>query len=105
MTKQSTGVALSVVIKRYWAEIEAFENTPHTDVAVSDAQADETFIRTQKEMIGLPARTADDALAALDWLVRREAELIQVGSDGYLPIVESLVTAIHGYLMAMGGRS
>ena len=72
---------------------------------VFDDLADTTWKKTMKEMIGLPARTADDALAALDWLVRDDAELDVIRMYGPDNIVASLVTAIRGYLVAMGGRS
>lgn len=98
--------SLAVLVPRYFAEIGVFNNTDHASDEESDAHAEATFERTMEEMIGLPARTADDALAALDWLMREKANLDEMAIGGsFGDVVASLVTAIRDYLVAMGGRS
>ena len=47
-------------------------------------------------MVGVPARTAEDALAAFDYL--REKELTDKFGGPYEQFVESLIDAIRGYI-------
>jgi len=53
-----------------------------------------------EQMIGVPARTADDAPAAMDWLVKEGVDFESgLGDDGsHQQLVTSLVKAIRGYI-------
>lgn len=96
---------LSELVRRYFAEIDSYDRRTFRDDAEANAVADRTFGATLKHMVGVPARTPDDALAALDWLVREGADL---ESDYYSDeagdrslhgrVVTSLVDAVRGYI-------
>jgi hypothetical protein len=54
-------------------------------------------------MIGLPAPTAGDALAAIDWLIKEGANLEDEYGDDVLffgEVVTSLVDAVRGYIVS-----
>ena len=56
-------------------------------------------------MIGVPARTTGDALAALDWLIKEGANLEDEYGEDVLffgEVVTSLVDAIKGYIVSTG---
>jgi hypothetical protein len=62
-------VTLAELGKRYFAEAAAFEaSNIDTDEGL-DALAEETWMATERRMIGVPVQSDDDALAAVDWLI------------------------------------
>jgi hypothetical protein len=66
------------LVRRYFEEVEYFNATSLADDRSdeeSDALAEATFDKTMHEMVGVPARSRDDALAALEWLIKEGADL------------------------------
>jgi hypothetical protein len=54
-------------------------------------------------MIGVPARTAEDALAAIDFLIRENASFEDLDYDNHWGrVMTSLVDAIRGYIVSTG---
>ena len=90
--------ALASLVKRYFAEVDAFNTSPLDDDG--HFHGDQPFDATLEEMIGVPAQTADDALAAIDWLKHDgEGCMIELGGDGlYGQVAGSLVDAVRDYL-------
>jgi hypothetical protein len=67
------------------------------------AVAAASYEATMMQMVGVPARTAEDALAALDWLIKYEAALDHLDPEwreSFLScrVAGSLVDAIRTYL-------
>ena len=94
---------LAALIRRYYEEVDAFSSVDHLTDAAADAHADATFNATMAEMIGVPARTANDALAAMEWLLREGADsMIDFDPHGTLwtRTCLSLVNAVRDYLAA-----
>ncbi len=91
---------LAVLIRRYWIEVEAFNNHPSewTDEQ-ANALAYATFDKTLRDMVGVPARTAEDAWAAMEW-VTREGQDCKIDSEGclYNRVAYSLANAARDYL-------
>ena len=101
--EQSGPSELAVLVHRYFEEVDAFNawcSATYPDDDAFDARAASTYDATCDRMLGMPVRTAKDAVAALDWLIRDEAHLDVLG-DGYRrdeSIVVSLVEALRDYL-------
>jgi hypothetical protein len=100
---------LASLIDLYWRQVDAFNDTPFDNDVDFDVQALMTYEATRERMVGVPARTAEDAVAALDWLIRDECELSVLSEDGgcseadgpigdYHTLVLSLVNAIRDYI-------
>jgi hypothetical protein len=100
---------LAALVRRYWAEIiDAFNVSGFNPVTgqyrsdkKSDALAAATFEKTMLEMVGVPARTREDALAALDWLIKDGADLDELNQgdwNQFSKVAGSLVDAIRGYI-------
>jgi hypothetical protein len=101
---------LAGLVRRYFAETADFNRIAVQDGRTdddNDALADATYETTLERMIGVPARSAEDALAALDWLVKEEADFgtdYDQGEDDddalgqHVQVVTSLVDAIRGYI-------
>jgi hypothetical protein len=99
---------LAALVRRYFEECEAFNQTGPDPITgewrsdeESDALAAVTFDKTGRELIGVPARTTEDALAALEWLAKEGADLDELNWGDWSPhanIVASLVDAIRGYI-------
>jgi len=96
---------LAALVRQYFAELDAFEAwATETDPSdeESNRRAECTFNATRERMMGVPARSREDALAALDWLMK-DCEL---GLHEYLDdqqwqhssVVASMLAAIRGYL-------
>jgi hypothetical protein len=69
---------LATLVHRYFDEVDAFNTRALTDASTdeeADALAEATYNATLRQMIGVPARTMGDALAALDWLIKEGADL------------------------------
>jgi hypothetical protein len=70
------------------------------NAGLSDAASDRhwrTVVRPHyKTFPGVPARSAEDALEAFDYLIR--GDLIEHGANGYEKVTQSLVKAIRDYL-------
>lgn len=68
LAKASRGPSeLAALIRRYWSEVDAFNaNAPEDD---DDYIADQRYDLTMAEMVGVQARSADDAIAAMDWII------------------------------------
>lgn len=92
---------LAALISRYFAEVDVFNATPHPTDKEFNTHAATTFDRTLRQMIGVPARTADDALAAIDFLIREEASFEELAyGNQWARVVASLVDAIRGYIVS-----
>ena len=85
----SEGGELAALVRRYFAEVEAFNADPPEDY--------EAFFATQpsdltvREMVGVPVRTREDALAVIEFMERDNC------IEMYGP-VESLVDGLRGYI-------
>jgi glycerol kinase len=97
---------LAALVNRYFAEVDAFNaralSDGYTDEE-ADALADATFEATLRQMIGVPARTTEDALAALDWLIKEGADLESEYGEGdrmFGGVVTSLVDAIRDHIVS-----
>ncbi len=90
---------LAALIRHYFAEVDAFNSCPllHDDEFF---HGDQPFDVTLEEIIGVPAQSADDALAAMNWLKHDgEACMIELGGYSlYGQVAESLVNAVRDYL-------
>jgi hypothetical protein len=96
-------------VKRYFAEIDAFNGFVITDNRgdeEANAMAEATYEATRERMIGVPARSAEDALAAMDWLTKEGVDFeTELGDDGpHEQVVTSLVDAIRNYIVSTAGR-
>ena len=81
---------LAALVRRYFAEVDAFNNDPRiADDFESDKLAAATYERTLRKIVRTPARTADDAVAAIDCLLK--------DSDGCM--VETDEDSVHGALI------
>ena len=92
---------LAGLVSRYFAEVDVFNATAHQTDEESDAHAESTCLATLRRIIGTPARTADDALAAMDWLIKENADFKNELGDTesiYGRAVTSLVDALRGYI-------
>jgi phytoene dehydrogenase-like protein len=89
---------LAALIRRYRAEIDAWEAKDKTD---EEFQADTPFDATMQQMIGVPARTRDDALAAFQF-IRDEFELEDTYGDYLADALTSLLDAVDGYIVSTG---
>ena len=97
---------LATLVKRYSAEIDAFNAwcsscDPNDDEL--DGRAEATYEATMGRMVGVPALTSEDALAALDWLIKDEADLGHIDHEwrewsASSRVTGSLVDAIRGYI-------
>ena len=94
---------LAALIRRYWAEVDAF----NADPAMEDDGlyfSEQPFDLTARQMIGVPARSADDALAAIELVIRDgEHSMIELDPDGskWARLHTSLVTAVRDYLASI----
>jgi len=95
---------LAALVRRYFAETEAFCSfaRDRTDEEC-DAFAATTYEGTMERMVGIPAWTAEDALAALDWLIKDEANLGHLDTESRewhvgSRVAGSLVDAIREYI-------
>ncbi len=90
-----------MLVKRYFDEIDAFNAFALTDDRTdeeADACAEATYEATREQMIGVPARSAEDALAALDWVVKEGEDHFLQAADG--EVLTSLFDAIRGYIVS-----
>jgi hypothetical protein len=60
---------LAALVQRYFAEVDVFNSSGEEDDAAADRLAAATFDQTLQKMIGVPARSRADALAAIEWLI------------------------------------
>ena len=92
--------ALATLIRRYFAELEAFQNAD-SDWLQDDHNflADQPYDATLRELIGIPAHSADDALCAIEFILREGEGCAIIGGESlYGRVGESLATAIRDYL-------
>jgi hypothetical protein len=67
------------------------------DDRIADRNHRKLVVPAERAIVGVPARTAEDALRALDYLI--EHDLIADGTfGGYGKMADSLVDAIRGYI-------
>ncbi len=88
---------LAALIQRYWAEVDAFNQYPDdwSNEQANDL-ADATFETVAHQMIGVPVRTAEDAFAAIDLLIREgEHSLLPLSGNNFYA---SLLRGVHEYL-------
>jgi hypothetical protein len=85
------------LVRRYFEEVEYFNATSLADDRSdeeSDALAEATFDKTMHEMVGVPARSRDDALAALEWLIKEGADLDELSWEIGAPMPEQLALSL-----------
>lgn len=90
---------LAALIGTYWAEMDAFHQRGMDDDGLCLASLDGIM----EKMIGVPARTATDASAAMDWIVSHGPSVtIELNPQGGLwnRVCASLVGAVRDYLAA-----
>src|SRR6185369_6019829 len=92
---------LAALVKRYFAEVAAFCSDPRGDDD-NWYLADQPFHVTLRELMGVPVRSRDDAVAAVDWIIFEGKDgVINFGGDGLFGQVgESLGHALRNYLRA-----
>jgi len=93
------GGELAALVKRYFEQVDVFNRVAVQDGRTdkqNDALARATYDKTLQRIIGAPARTSDDALAALEFLEREE--MIETWAGDAEGLSESLVDAIRGYI-------
>ncbi len=101
---------ITVLVPRYYAEVDAFNTRTLTDASTDEDAyviAEATYNATLRRMIGVPARTADDALAAIDWFIKECADTqldIANGDCLYDRVAGSLVNAVRDYIASTAGR-
>jgi hypothetical protein len=102
MTRKSS---LAPLIRLYFHQINTFNTRPfrfeQTDEE-ANTLARATYEKTLRQIIGVPVRTAEDAVAAFDFLVREKVDL---GSEPDWPsdfgkVTHSLVDSLRSYLAA-----
>jgi hypothetical protein len=81
---------LAALVRRYFEEVEyfnatGFDGTDYRSDEESDALAESTFDKTMHEMVGVPARSREDALAALEWLTKDGANLDELSWEDWSP--------------------
>jgi hypothetical protein len=92
---------LSALVKRYIEEVAAFCSDPRAD-------DDDLYLGPQpmdvtlRELVGVPVRNVDDAVAAVDWIIYEGKNSdINFGGDGIFgQVTESLAHALRNYLRA-----
>jgi hypothetical protein len=105
MTKDN----LAALVRLYFEQVEAFNSRPNTD-GETDAEAnallEATCNATLRQMIGIPAVSAGDALAALHHLEEEGADLesMKYSDSLYDDVFRSLLNAIRGYLEGRAQR-
>jgi hypothetical protein len=88
-------LTLAELGKRYFAELEIFNALEAKTDEQTDAQA-ETWKATERLMVGVPVRSNEDALAAVDWLINHgEGCMIDLSGD---EIAGSLMRELRAYL-------
>jgi hypothetical protein len=65
------GGELASILVLYWQQVDEFNDAQHISDEESDAHAAATYEATWRRVIGMPARTSNDALAALGWPSKR----------------------------------
>src|ERR1700757_2835404 len=91
------GGELARLVRRYFAEVAAFNADPRLDDDGFFA-ADQPFDATLKQMLGVPVRCPEDALAGVEWLIGQDC-MIELGGDLiYGQVAGSIVTALRDYL-------
>jgi hypothetical protein len=90
---------LASLVRGYFAEVAAFKADPHLD---DDHffNADQPFDATIEQMIGVPVRCPEDALAGVEWLIEHgRGCMIELGGNLiYGQVAGSIVTALREYL-------
>jgi hypothetical protein len=87
-------------VKRYFAEVAAFNASPPDDDDYF--LGDQPFDSTLREMIGVPARSAEDSLAAVEWIIDDGKDcMISLGEALYGRVASSLLNATRDYLASM----
>lgn len=96
---------LAALIRRWWAEGDAFNALPNDILGDhASAIANSTYNATANQMIGVPARTPEDTLAAIEWLIREDDANERIHFDDsvcgclYDRVSHSLMHAVRDYL-------
>jgi hypothetical protein len=91
---------LANLIRKYWSEIDFFNTrTLGWSDEESDAFAAQTFEATLEQLIGVPARSADDAIAALEWVLKEgKYNMISFSWEPHGSAAQSLINAARDYL-------
>jgi hypothetical protein len=88
---------LANLMRLYWRQVDDYNATDHYTDEHSDAHAAATYEKTMRLIVGVPARTADDALSALDWLCKEAMLGVLSASNQGLHRLDSLETARRDY--------
>jgi hypothetical protein len=94
VTKPRDGKMASLV-RLYFQQVDAFNSRVPEDDA--EALLDSTASTTMRKMIGVPAVSWEDALAALDWLIKEDA-IEMSGDTDFEQTAASIVYALRAYL-------
>jgi hypothetical protein len=107
-TAAAPPASLAGLIEAYFTAVDAFNrrqcSSAETD-AEADAIADATIYPALYAIIDVPARTAQDALAAFDFLIAEGVDLDKEAGEpeNFQRVVEFVIQAIRGYLSAAAG--
>ena len=88
---------LAALVRRYFAEVETFNRIALADGRTeeqNDALEESTYLATLSQMESVPVRTAEDALAAIDFAIRQSEH-----AHGWEP-AERMMAALRNYLAA-----
>ncbi len=92
---------LAILFDRYYAEVDTFNNAGiNMSDEETDALAKQGYIKTMRDMVGVPATTAAGALAALTY-IEREAmqDYFECGQPNmFNDLIQSLVKAVRGHI-------
>jgi hypothetical protein len=97
ITKPAGGDALLQLITRYRCELDAFNANQFEDDDECIAAANSTFESTLSNMVGMPAETKAEALAALQ-LLQHELEDLSLAAGQLATNLTSLFAAVRGYI-------
>ena len=72
----------AAMVRRYYAEVDVFNRTEHETDDEANADSEATWRTTFRGLRGVPVRTAEDALAAVDLIIREgEGCMISLNSE------------------------
>jgi hypothetical protein len=92
------GGELARLMRRYFAEVATFEADPRD--ADEYFRSDQPFDETLKQMVGVPVRCPEDALAGVEWLIDlgRGCMIDLSGGSSYYNVAGSIVNELRDYL-------
>ena len=91
-----SGGQLATLVKQYFDQVDIFNATEHQTDEESDAHAAATFETTMRRMAETPIRSADDAVALVDWM--EDEDMIEAWCGDFEGFTEALVSKLRAYL-------